>query len=120
MQRIKKGDLVQIISGNQVGVRGTVEEVIHAWYIDQQTKKRVKLDPNKDLVRVEGVNVRKKHKKRTAPNIPGEIVDITTPVHISNVMVVCKKCDEATRIGYKQDGDKKTRFCKRCNSAIDA
>jgi len=120
MQRLKKGDLVQVVTGNQVGVRGTIEEVIRSWYINQQTKERVRRDPNKDAVRVEGVNVRKKHKKRTAPNVPGEIVDVNAPIHVSNVMLVCKKCDEATRVGYREECDKKVRFCKRCNSSIDA
>lgn len=119
MQRIKSNDLVQVISGNDLGSRGKVEEVIYAWNIDYKTRKRIDRNPNGDRVRVEGINVRKKHKKRTAPNMPGEIVEIRVPIHISNVMLVCPHCDEATRVGFKIEDNKKSRFCKRCLASID-
>jgi len=119
MQRIKSSDLVQIVGGNDVGTRGTVEEVLLDWYIDHKTRKRLGRNPNKDRVRVEGVNIQKKHRKPTSTNTRGEIVEIRSPIHISNVMLVCPKCDEATRVGFRLDGDKKVRFCKRCKASID-
>jgi len=119
MQRIKKDDLVQVISGNQKGDRGTVEEVLPAWHIDQRTRERIKPNPSGNRVRVEGINIRKKHRKPGGPNQRGEVVEIRTPIHISNVMLVCPKCNEATRTGFRFDGDKKVRYCKQCDASID-
>lgn len=119
MQKIKENDLVQVISGNDLGIRGTVEEVIHTWTIDQKTKKRLGRNPNGDCLRVEGVNVRKKHRRRTSPTSHGEIVEIRAPIHISNVMLVCPHCDEAVRVGFKKEGLRKVRYCKRCQANID-
>ncbi len=117
MQRIKKGDFVQVISGNDVGLRGQVEDVLKDWYIDRHHR-RIRRNPNGDRVRVEGVNVRKKHKKR-AQNKLGEIVEIRVPIHVSNVMLVCPNCDEATRVNYHEEDGKKVRVCKRCGKPID-
>lgn len=117
MQRIKKGDTVQVVSGIDFGVRGQVEEVLNDWYIDRHDR-RVRRNPDGDRVRVEGVNVRKKHKKRTQSK-GGEIVEIRAPIHISNVMLVCPSCQEATRVGFHVEDDRKTRVCKRCGSSID-
>ena len=118
MQRIRKDDLVEVISGNEKGERGEVEEVMLAWYIDRKTKKRLGRDKDHDFVRVSGLNIRKKHKKK-APNVKGEVVEIRAPIHISNVMLVCSTCEEATRVGFKEADDKKVRFCKLCNADID-
>ncbi|MDM8519627.1 50S ribosomal protein L24 [Anaerolineales bacterium HSG6] len=119
MQRIKKDDLVEVISGNEKGERGEVEEIILAWYIDRRTKKRLGRDKNRDFVRVSGLNVRKKHKKKSSANTQGEIVEIRAPIHVSNVMLVCSDCNEATRVGFREVDGKKIRFCKLCNENID-
>ncbi|MDM8527212.1 50S ribosomal protein L24 [Anaerolineales bacterium HSG24] len=119
MQRIKKDDEVEVISGNDRGERGEVEDVIQPWYIDRKTKKRLYRDKNQDLVRVSGLNIRKKHKKKAGPNAQGEVVEIRAPIHISNVMLVCPTCNEATRVGFREVDNKKVRFCKYCNADID-
>jgi large subunit ribosomal protein L24 len=119
MQRIKKDDIVQVISGNENGNRGAVEDVIRGWYVDRRTRKRLGRKPDNDRVCVEGLNIRKKHKKKTAPNMAGEVVEISAPIHISNVMLVCPHCDEATRVGFKTVDAKKVRYCKRCDANID-
>lgn len=119
MQRIKRNDVVQVISGNEDGNRGTVEEVILAWHIDRRTRKQLGRKPNDDRVRVEGVNIRKKHKRKPGPNMMGEIVEIRAPIHISNVMLVCPHCDDATRVGFRMKDEKKVRYCKRCDANID-
>ena len=119
MQRIKKGDTVQIISGNEVGARGEVERVINTWKIDRNNK-RAGRDPNRDKIVVKGVNVRKKHQRPISQTrTQTGIIDMELPVHISNVMLVCPSCDEATRIGFRFEGDKKVRFCKRCDAPFD-
>ena len=120
MQRIKKGDMVQVISGNEVGARGEVERVIKAKSMDRSNRV-VGHDANKAKVLVRGVNVRKKHQRAMSQTrTQTGIIDKEMPVHISNVMLVCPNCDEAVRVGYRFDGDgKKKRFCKRCDASID-
>jgi len=118
MQRIKKGDTVQVISGNEIGARGDVEKVIPGW--DVKNKQRIGRDPNGDRLVVRGVNIRKKHQRPTGQTrTQTGIIDVEIPIHISNVMLVCPKCDEAVRVGFKLEDEKKVRYCKRCNANID-
>ncbi|MBN1217689.1 MAG: 50S ribosomal protein L24 [Anaerolineae bacterium] len=119
MQRIKKGDTVQVISGNEIGARGEVEKVLRGWQVSSD-RQRVSRDPNKDRLVVRGVNVRKKHQRPTGQTrTQTGIIDVEVPIHISNVMLVCPSCDEAARVGFKLEEDKKVRFCKRCGANID-
>jgi large subunit ribosomal protein L24 len=72
---------------------------------------------------VEGVNLRKRHKKAQqvgGRQIPAQIVEFNAPLDLSNVMLVCPSCSKTTRVGYrfKQDGAK-VRFCKKCQADID-
>jgi len=108
MQRIKKGDTVEVIAGKDIGERGEVISVL--------TKE--------NRVIVSGVNVLKRHQRaRQLPNgqqVPAQIIDFDAPIHQSNVMVVCEACDQKTRIGYRiQDDGYKTRYCKKCDSDLD-
>lgn len=120
MQRIKKGDTVQVISGNEVGARGEVEHVVIAKYVDRFNKVNGS-NPNANKVVIRGVNVRKKHQRAVSQTrTQTGIIDKEMPIHISNVMLVCPNCDEAVRVGFKLDGDgKKKRVCKRCQAFID-
>jgi large subunit ribosomal protein L24 len=119
MQRIKKGDKVQVISGNEVGARGEVNRVIHGWHVDRHNV-RVQRDPNKDRVIIGGVNLHKKHQRPISQTrTQTGIIERETPVHISNVMLVCPNCDEAVRVKFSVEGDKKVRVCKRCGTPID-
>lgn len=104
MQRIKKGDTVEIISGDEKGKRGEVHEV----------------QPAKDRLIVSGVNLVKKHQRRTG-NIRTQvgIIEREAPLHLSNVMVVCKSCNEKTRVGYQGTGPEKVRICRKCGAAIE-
>lgn len=104
MQRIKKGDTVEVIAGKDLGERGEVVEVL-----------------NKDnRVVVEGVNLAKRHKKARqvgGQQIPAQIVEFNAPLDLSNVMLVCPSCSKKVRVGFsiKADG-KKVRTCKKCNA----
>ena len=120
MQRIKKGDTVQVISGNEIGARGEVERVIKAKYVDRFNRVLGR-NPNKDRLLVRGVNIRKKHQRPISQTrTQTGIIDKEMPIHISNVMLVCPNCDEAVRVGFSVDEDgKKRRFCKRCEKNID-
>ena len=100
--RIKKGDTVQVLSGNDKGKTGEVLEVI----------------PKTEKVIVKGVNVRKKHVKPRKQGEEGGIIPVETAIHSSKVGVVCPKCGKATRIGYQIEKDEKVRVCKKCGTKI--
>ncbi len=99
--KLKKEDTVQIIAGKDKGKRGRILRILR----------------DKDRVVVEGANIVKKAVKRRSQQDRGGIVEIEAPIHISNVMIVCKKCGP-TRIGYKIDGENKVRVCKKCGEAL--
>ena len=90
---IKKGDKVIVISGADKGKTGVVQKAL----------------PKLDKVVVEGVNVRKKHRKPTQANPEGSIVDIYAPIHVSNVALIDPKTKKATRVGFQVENDKKVR-----------
>ncbi len=119
MQKIKQGDIVQVISGNEIGTQGEVDRVIFEWNVDRYNK-RISRNPNRDKVVVKGVNIRKKHQRPVSQTrTQTGIIDMELPIHISNVMLVCPSCDEAVRVGFHIEDDKKVRFCKRCDSSIE-
>ncbi len=108
MRRIKKGDTVEVISGNDREVRGTVHRLVL----------------KKDRVVVSGVNLVKKH-QRPRPTggrtqTQAGIIEFEAPIHLSNVMLVCPQCDQRTRVAFEfsEDG-RKVRVCKKCDSVID-
>ena len=100
--KIKKGDNVQVLSGNDKGKTGEVLETI----------------PKEDKVIVKGVNIRKKHVKPKKQGAEGGIIPLECAIHSSKVNVVCPKCNKATRIGYSVEKDEKIRVCKKCNTKI--
>jgi len=75
--------------------------------------------PDRERVILEGVNVAKRHAKPTRATQQGGVIDKFMPVHISTVALVCKSCDQPTRVGYRveDDGDK-VRVCKKCGSVL--
>ncbi|MDN5293879.1 MAG: large subunit ribosomal protein [Eubacteriales bacterium] len=101
---VKKGDLVQVITGKYAGKRGKVLRVI----------------PSESRVVVEGVNIVKRHTKPN-PKLPqGGIIEKEAPIHSSNVMIVCSKCNNPTRIGKKfLENGEKVRVCKKCGQVLD-
>jgi len=119
MQKIQKGDTVQVISGNEVGSRGEVERVINKWNLDR-SKRRSGQDADATRIVVKGVNIRKKHQRPVSQTrTQTGIIDMELPIHVSNVMLVCPSCNEAVRVGFRFEDDKKKRFCKRCDAIID-
>jgi large subunit ribosomal protein L24 len=99
--KLKKEDTVQIITGKDKGKRGRILKILR----------------DKDRLVVEGVNIVKKAQKRRNQQDRGGIVEIEAAIHSSNVQIVCKKCGP-TRIGYKLDGNNKTRVCRKCGEAL--
>ena len=100
--KIKKNDNVEVLAGKDKGKRGSVVRII----------------PKKDKVIVSGVNIVKKAMKRRSQQDQGGIVEVAAPLPISNVGIVCKKCGRPVTIGYKIDGDKKVRVCRKCGETL--
>lgn len=105
--RIKQGDMVEVISGNDRGLRGTVQRVL----------------PDEDRVVVSGVNIVKKHQRPMRAGrqqVQPGIIDFEAPIHISNVMPVCPLCNQRTRVGFERREDgRKVRVCKKCDEVMD-
>ena len=102
--KIKKDDNVRIISGKERGKNGKV----------------LKVFPGKMTALVEKLNMQKKHTKPTNQNKQGGIVEKEGPIHLSNLMIICPKCNKPVRVSKKllEDG-KKVRQCKKCNEILD-
>ncbi|HFC47034.1 MAG TPA: 50S ribosomal protein L24 [Dissulfuribacter thermophilus] len=100
--KIRKNDRVQVITGKDRGKVGKVLRVI----------------PRKSRAIVEGVNIVKKHQKPT-PGSQGGIIEKEASIHISNLMLICPKCTDPVRVGFKilEDGSK-VRICKKCGEVI--
>jgi large subunit ribosomal protein L24 len=118
--KVRKGDLVQVLSGKDRGKQGRIIEA----------------DPRKQRVLVENVNVVKKHRKprpmKDSSRMgqtqiqPGGVVDLAAPLPVSSVMLVCPTCNRPTRVGYEFREDEKgrrvkVRVCKRadCGEVLD-
>ena len=99
--RIMKGDCVRVIRGNYRDMEGAVLEVI----------------PDKDRVRVEGVNMRKRHTRPSQDNPDGGIISFEGPIHVSNVMLVDAGSDAASRVRIRveEDGTKERIAVKSGN-----
>ena len=100
--KIRKGDNVKVLSGNEKRKTGEVLEVI----------------PKTEKIIVKGVNVRKKHVKPRKQGEEGGIIPVECSIHASKVNVVCPKCGKATKIGYEIEKDQKVRVCKKCGTKI--
>ena len=100
--KLKKGDNVIVLSGNDKGKTGEILEII----------------PSTQKVVVKGVNIRKKHVKPRKAGEEGGIVASEYPIHSSKVNVVCPKCGKASKIGYKIEDGKKVRVCKKCGANL--
>ena len=105
MNKIRKGDTVEILSGNDRGKRGEVHSIL----------------PRKGQVIVSGIHLMKKHQRATGDvQTQAGIIEREGPIRISNVALVCKSCGEPTRVGFKkfEDGTK-SRICKSCGQVAD-
>ena len=100
--KIKSGDIVRVIAGDHKGAEGKIVRVLR--------------EKNKAIV--EGVNMVSKHTKPSAKNPQGGIVKKEAPIHVSNLSLIDPKSKEATKVGFKQEGDKKVRFSKKSNQVL--
>lgn len=100
--KIRKGDQIKIMSGNDKGKQGKVTAVF----------------PMESKIIAEGINLKKKHVRPTKQGKKGELVRIAMPFPVSRAMLLCGKCGKPSRAGYKIEQDKKYRICQRCKSEI--
>ncbi|MBL7155268.1 MAG: 50S ribosomal protein L24 [Candidatus Portnoybacteria bacterium] len=100
--KIKKGDTVLIISGKDKGKKAKVLEAF----------------PGQNKIVVEGVNIAKRHRRPRREKEKGQIVEVPKPIDISNVKLICPKCSQPTRLGYRLTEKGKYRICKKCGQEI--
>jgi large subunit ribosomal protein L24 len=101
---VRKGDTVAVITGRERGKRGKV----------------LRVSPEKGRVLVEHVNMVKKHQRPTQKLRQGGIIEREGALALSNVLLVCGRCDKGSRTGIKVLGDgRKVRVCKRCGESLD-
>jgi large subunit ribosomal protein L24 len=102
---IKKDDKVKVVAGKDSGKIGKV----------------LKVNRKKQRVLVENINIVKRHTRPSATNRQGGIIETESPIHWSNVMLMCNKCVQPVRVKMQQlDDGKKIRVCRKCNEQIDA
>lgn len=103
MFKLRAGDIVEVIKGKDIGKRGKI----------------LKLFWHQNHAIVEGLNLVKKHRRRTQQDQQGGIVSIEAPIDLSNIMLFCKSCNRAVRVGFSilKDGTK-SRICKSCKETI--
>ncbi|KPL24398.1 MAG: hypothetical protein AMJ93_02510 [Anaerolineae bacterium SM23_84] len=123
--KIKKGDTVEVVSGDDKGMRGTVHRVLPGRKAmsrrAQKGTRSAQADHDGDRVVVSGINLVKKHQRRTGDvRTQVGIIEREAPIHISNVALVCPHCQQVTRVRYRMlDGGGKVRVCKECDQTID-
>lgn len=102
--KIRKNDTVLVIAGKDKGKKGKVRFVY----------------PKEERMLVDGVNFIKRHTRARGAVRQAGIIELEAPVHVSNVMLICSKCNHPTRIGFRflTDG-KKVRVCRSCGEVID-
>ncbi len=104
MQRIKRDDVVMVITGKERGKQGQVHRVL----------------PRKQRVIIQGVNMVKRHQRQRSERTPAGIIEKEAPIHVSNVRLVCRACEKAVRVGFRVRTDGvKVRVCKSCGQDID-
>jgi large subunit ribosomal protein L24 len=102
--RVKTGDTVEVIAGKDRGKKGVI----------------MRAYPKEERVLVEKVNLVKRHTKPNASLPAGGIVTKEAPIHVSNVMMVCRHCKKRTRVGMRiNDQGVKQRVCKKCGEVLD-
>jgi large subunit ribosomal protein L24 len=102
--KIRKDDTVVIIAGKDRGKKGKVRRAL----------------PNEDKVIVEGLNMIKRHSRAGRGARQAGIIALEAPIHVSDVMLVCEKCGNPTRVGFRfLDDGKKVRICNSCREVID-
>ncbi|HBE90207.1 MAG: 50S ribosomal protein L24 [Candidatus Andersenbacteria bacterium RIFCSPHIGHO2_12_FULL_46_9] len=102
-QKLRKGDMVRILTGKDRGKTGKIMAVLAA----------------DNRVLVEAVNMVKKHVRPKRAGEKGQRVSVAAPIDVSNVQIVCPACKKSTRVVIVREGDEKRRTCRHCKGSID-
>lgn len=100
--KLKKGDIVIVTSGKEKGKKGKITRVY----------------PEDLRVVVEGVNIKKRHRRATKSGEKGQTIEKQNPIALGNVRLMCSKCGKPVRAGYKVEGKSKVRICKKCGVEV--
>lgn len=104
MNKIKRNDNVQVLSGKDRGKQGQVRKVM----------------PKEERAIVTGLNIVKRHRRPRSANETGGIIELEAPLHLSKLAVVCPSCGKATRVGIHTNvSGKRVRYCKKCEGDLD-
>lgn len=128
---IRSGDTVVVLHGKDAGKRGKVERVVRNPMSRERTRTGWKPVSSRPLsVIVAGLNMAKRHTKPSQrasqsdrmPQVQqGGIIDKPMPIDASNVMIVCPRCDQVTRVKHETLGSgKRVRVCRHCNEQLEA
>jgi len=102
--KIRKNDTVLVIAGKEKGKKGRVRQAL----------------PKKNVVIVDGINMIKRHSRARGAARQAGIIELEAPLRVSNVMLVCNKCNKPTRVGSRfLDDGRKARICHSCHEVID-
>ena len=101
--KIKTNDKVKVLIGKD---RNKVGKVIQVF-------------PEENKVVVEGVNQIKKHLRARSTTEKGQVIELSSPLNVSNVALLCPKCEKPIRVGYKEEAGTKKRYCRKCASFIE-
>jgi len=104
MQRIKRDDMIVVLSGKERGKQGQVREVF----------------PQAHRVVVQGLNLVKRHQRQRSEREPAGIIEREAPIHVSNVKLICRACQKPARVTFRVRTDGiKVRVCKKCGQDTD-
>lgn len=100
--KIKQGDTIVVMKGKDKGKKAKVMRGF----------------PALSKILIEGVNVKKVHKRAKKEGEKGQVVEIPFPLDVSRVKLICPKCNKAVRVGYQLNEKNKVRVCKKCKAEI--
>jgi large subunit ribosomal protein L24 len=100
--KLRKGDKVRMRAGRDLGKTGEVTRTL----------------PRTEQVLVEGLNIVKRHTKPSSKQPKGGILELTKPIAVGKVALICPSCKQPTRVGYQINKDHKERICRKCKAVI--
>lgn len=100
--KIKKGDNVKILAGKD---RSKIGKVVNVY-------------PKIDKITVDGLNLYKKHVRPKREGEKGQIIQVSRPLVVSNVILICQNCKKPVRAGYRFDDNRKVRYCRKCKNIL--
>jgi len=105
--RLRKGDMVEVIAGDEKGRRGKILRL-------EKTKKSGRI-----RAIIDGVNLAKKHQRARGADKPGGVIDLPNPIDVSNLALLCPKCGKLSKVRREEHEGHRVRICRTCDEIID-